>query len=151
MPTVTYIGNYAYRKVPGTKDIWPKRVPQEVSQKWLDANRTAICTNPEVFVVKGDAKTTAGIGFTEDADGDGLPDSGWTKKDITGWLKDKGVSITGYATKAKLLDKVKTALNPPAPEPVVEEVAPEPVAEEVVEVEETIVEDPIVETDGVEE
>lgn len=149
MPTVTYIGNYAYRKVPGTKSIWPKRVPQEVSQEWLDANRTAICTNPEVFVVKGDAKTTAGIGFTEDADGDGLPDSGWTKKDITGWLKDKGVSITGYATKAKLLDKVKTALNPPAPEPVVEEVAPEPVAEEVVE--ETIVEDPIVETDGVEE
>ena len=89
MPTVTYIGNYAYRKVPGTKDIWPKRVPQEVSQDWLDANRTAICTNPEVFVVKGDAKTTAGIGFTEDADGDGLPDAGWTKKDITGWLKDK--------------------------------------------------------------
>ena len=149
MPTVTYIGNYAYRKVPGTKSIWLKRVPTEVSQEWLDANRTAICTNPEVFVVKGDAKTTAGIGFTEDADGDGLPDSGWTKKDITGWLKDKGVSVTGYATKAKLLDKVKTALNPPAPEPVVEEVAPEPVAEEVVE--DTIVEDPIVETDGVEE
>ena len=149
MPTVTYIGNYAYRKVPGTKDIWLKRVPTEVSQEWLDTNRTAICTNPEVFVVKGDAKTTAGIGFTEDADGDGLPDSGWTKKDITGWLKDKGVSVTGYATKAKLLDKVKAALNPPAPEPVVEEVAPEPVVEKVVE--ETIVEDPIVETDGVEE
>jgi len=149
LPTVTYIGNYAYRKVPGTKDIWLKRVPTEVSQEWLDTNRTAICTNPEVFVVKGDAKTTAGIGFTEDADGDGLPDSGWTKKDITGWLKDKGVSVTGYATKAKLLDKVKAALNPPAPEPVVEEVAPEPVVEKVVE--ETIVEDPIVETDGVEE
>ena len=149
MPTVTYIGNYAYRKVPGTKEIWIRKEVKEVSQEWLDTYRTAICTNPEVFVVKGDAKTTAGIGFTEDADGDGLPDSGWTKKDITGWLKDKGVSITGYATKAKLLDKVKVTLNPPAPEPVVEEVTPEPVVEEAVE--ETIKEDPLVETDGVEE
>jgi len=149
LPTVTYIGNYAYRKVPGTKEIWIRKEVKEVSQEWLDTYRTAICTNPEVFVVKGDAKTTAGIGFTEDADGDGLPDSGWTKKDITGWLKDKGVSITGYATKAKLLDKVKVTLNPPAPEPVVEEVTPEPVVEEAVE--ETIKEDPLVETDGVEE
>ena len=149
MPTVTYIGNYAYRKVPGTKEVWIRREVKEVSQEWLDAYRTAICTNPTVFVVEGDAKTTPGVGITVDEGGDGLPDEGWTKKDITGWLKDKGVSIKGYATKAKLLDKVKTTLNPPAPEPVAEEVAPEPVAEEVVE--ETIAEDPIVETDGVEE
>ena len=145
MPTVTYIGNYAYRKVPGTKEVWIRREAKEVSQEWLDTYRTAICTNPTVFVVEGDAKTTAGIGFTVDENGDGLPDSGWTKKDITGWLKDKGVTVTGYATKAKLLDKVKTALNPPAPEPVIEE----PVVEKAIE--ETITEDTIVKTDGVEE
>jgi len=149
LPTVTYIGNYAYRKVPGTKELWVRRQTLEVTQEWLDTYRTAICTNPTVFVVEGDAKTTPGVGITVDEGGDGLPDAGWTKKDITGWLKEKGVTVTGYATKAKLLDKVKTALNPPAPEPVVEEVVPEPVAEEVVE--ETIVEDPIVEADGVEE
>lgn len=149
MPKVTYVGNYAYRKVPGTKELWVRRQTLEVTQEWLDTHRTAICTNPEVFVVEGDAKTTPGVGITVDEGGDGLPDSGWTKKDITGWLKDKGVTVTGYATKAKLLDKVKTALNPPAPEPVVEETVPEPVVEEVVE--ETIVEDPIVEADGVEE
>tara|TARA_R100000353_G_scaffold173891_1_gene140803 strand:- start:411 stop:875 length:465 start_codon:yes stop_codon:yes gene_type:complete len=149
LPKVTYIGNYAYRKVPGTKELWVRRQTLEVTQEWLDTYRTAICTNPTVFVVEGDAKTTPGVGITVDEGGDGLPDAGWTKKDITGWLKEKGVTVTGYATKAKLLDKVKTALNPPAPEPVVEEVVPEPVAEEVVE--ETIVEDPIVEADGVEE
>ena len=149
MPKVTYIGNYAYRKVPGTKEVWIRREAKEVSQEWLDTYRTAICTNPEVFVVKGDAKTTAGIGFTVDENGDGLPDAGWTKKDITGWLKEKGMTVTGYATKAKLLDKVKATLNPPAPKPVVEKVALEPVVEEVVE--ETITEDTIVKTDGVEE
>lgn len=150
MPTVTYIGNYAYRKVPGTKELWVRRQVLEVTQEWLDTHRTAICTNPTVFVVEGDAKATPGIGITLDEGGDGLPDSGWTKKDITGWLKDKGVTVTGYATKAKLLDKVKTTLNPPAPEPVIEEpVIEEPVVEEVVE--ETITEDTIVKTDGVEE
>lgn len=149
MPTVTYIGNYAYRKVPGTKEVWIRREAKEVSQEWLDAYRTAICTNPEVFVVEGDAKTTPGVGITVDEGNDGLPDSGWTKKDITGWLKEKGVTVTGYATKAKLLDKVKTTLNPPAPEPVVEEVASEPVVKEVAE--KTIIEDPILEAEGVEE
>jgi len=142
LPTITSLGPYHTRTVPGMRRTYAERnVPMEVSQEWLDAYRNRL--SPKWWKVEGDA------GITVDAGNDGLPDSGWTKKDITGWLKDKGVSITGYATKAKLLDKVKTTLNPPAPEPVVEEVAPEPVAEEVVE--DTIVEDPIVETDGVEE
>tara|TARA_R100000406_G_scaffold90124_1_gene76680 strand:+ start:645 stop:1010 length:366 start_codon:yes stop_codon:yes gene_type:complete len=115
---------------------------KEVSQEWINEHRAYLKKNRRI-TVEGDE------GVTVDEGNDGLPDEGWTKKDITAWLKDKGVSIKGYATKAKLLDKVKTTLNPPAPEPVVEEVAPEPVAEEVVE--ETIVEDPIVEADGVEE
>jgi hypothetical protein len=117
---------------------------REVSQEWLNKYRHwARQKGPKNLIIEGDE------GVTVDEGNDGLPDAGWTKKDITGWLKEKGVSITGYATKAKLLDKVKTTLNPPAPEPVVEEVAPEPVAEEVIE--ETITEDTIVKTDGVEE
>ena len=106
---------------------------REVSQEWLDKYRQwAIQKGPKNLLIEGDE------GVTKDAGNDGLPDSGWTKKDITTWLKDKGVTVTGYATKGKLLDKVKTALNPPAPEPVVEEVL----------VEETKAEDPIVETSG---
>ena len=77
MPTVTYNGPYYEARRKDTCEPWLRGQPVEVSQEWLDANRTAICTNPEVFVVKGDAKTTAGIGFTEDADGDGLPDRDW--------------------------------------------------------------------------
>ena len=115
--------------------------PVEVSQDWIAENEWRFARTH--WRIEGMEPKTV------DKGNDGLPDSGWTKKDISTWLKEKGTTVTGYATKAKLLDKVKATLNPPAPKPVVEEVAPEPVAEEVVE--ETIIEDPIVETDGVEE
>ena len=143
MPKITYIGSNPYLKLRDDTEMYRGEV-REVSQEWLNKYRHwARQKGPKNLIIEGDE------GITADEGNDGLPDSGWTKKDITGWLKDKGVTVTGYATKAKLLDKVKTTLNPPAPEPVVEEVAPEPVAEEVVE--ETITEDTIVKTDGVEE
>ena len=143
MPKITYIGSNPYLKLRDDTEMYRGEV-REVSQEWLDKYRHWVRQKgPKNLLIEGDA------GITVDEGNDGLPDAGWTKKDITGWLKEKGVTVTGYATKAKLLDKVKTTLNPPAPEPVVEEVAPEPVAEEVVE--ETIKEDTIVKTDGVEE
>jgi hypothetical protein len=141
LPKIVFLGPDTYRRIPGQKEMAGRLQPVEVSQEWIAENEWRFARTH--WRIEGMEPKTV------DEGNDGLPDAGWTKKDITGWLKDKGVSITGYATKAKLLDKVKTALNPPAPEPVVEEVAPEPVAEEVVE--DTIVEDPIVETDGVEE
>lgn len=139
MPTVTYIGGTAYRKKPdGSKEIWPKNMPVEVSQSWLDRYRIHICGNPTAFRVEGDG------GVTVDEGNDGLPDAGWTKKDISAWLKAKGAKFSGYATKGKLLGLVEETLNPPAPEPepaVVEEpVVEEPVVEEPVVVEETPVE-----------
>lgn len=141
MPKITFNGPSWYQKLKDGSEMY-RGDTKEVSQEWINEHRAYLKKNRRI-TVEGDE------GVTVDEGNDGLPDEGWTKKDITAWLKDKGVSIKGYATKAKLLDKVKTTLNPPAPEPVVEEVAPEPVAEEVVE--ETIVEDPIVEADGVEE
>ena len=143
MPKITYIGSNPYLKLRDDTEMYRGEV-REVSQEWLNKYRHwARQKGPKNLLIEGDERITA------DEGNDGLPDSGWTKKDITGWLKDKGVTVTGYATKAKLLDKVKTTLNPPAPEPVVEEVAPEPVAEKIVE--ETIIEDTIVKTDGVED
>lgn len=143
MPKITYIGSNPYLKLRDDTEMYRGEV-REVSQEWLNKYRHwARQKGPKNLLIEGDE------GITADEGNDGLPDSGWTKKDITGWLKDKGVTVTGYATKAKLLDKVKTTLNPPAPEPVVEEVAPEPVAEKIVE--ETIIEDTIVKTDGVED
>jgi len=132
LPKITYIGSNPYLKLRDDTEMYRGQV-REVSQEWLNKYRQwATQKGPKNLLIEGDE------GVTKDAGNDGLPDSGWTKKDITTWLKDKGVTVTGYATKGKLLDKVKTALNPPAPEPVVEEVL----------VEETKAEDPIVETSG---
>ena len=126
MPTVTYIGKAVWRRRPDIKDYWERRKPVEVSQSWLDAHRVAICSNPTAFIVEGDAAVTT------DEGNDGIPDAGWTKKDISAWLKAQGAEFSGYATKGKLLGLVEETLNPPAsePEPAVVE---EPVAEEAVE------------------
>tara|TARA_R100000149_G_scaffold57755_1_gene26724 strand:- start:861 stop:1259 length:399 start_codon:yes stop_codon:yes gene_type:complete len=131
VPTVTYIGSRVYRKKPdGTGELWPRGEPVEVSQAYLDEHRVAICTNPTAFLVEGDE------GVTVDEGSDGLPDAGWTKKDITAWLVERGQTVGGYATKSKLLDAVEGVLNPaPAPEPEaeVEEAPEEPETEEGVE------------------
>jgi len=125
VPTVTYIGSRVYRKKPdGTGELWPRGEPVEVSQAYLEKHRVAICTNPTAFLVEGDE------GVTVDEGSDGLPDAGWTKKDITAWLVERGQTVGGYATKSKLLDAVEGVLNPapaPAPEP---EAAPTPEVEE---------------------
>ncbi len=124
MPTITSLGPYHTRTVPGMRRTYAERnVPMEVSQEWLDAYRNRL--SPKWWKVEGDA------GITVDAGNDGIPDSGWTKKDITVWLEGRGETVGGYATKSKLLGMVDLILNPPAPEPVVEEpVVEEPVAEE---------------------
>ena len=131
MPTVTYIGSRVYRKKPdGTGELWPRGEPVEVSQAYLDEHRVAICTNWNAFLVEGDE------GVTVDEGSDGLPDAGWTKKDITAWLVERGQTVGGYATKSTLLDAVESVLNPaPAPEPEaeVEEAPEEPETEEGVE------------------
>ena len=133
MPTVTFRGPLMYRPRMDKAGEWIRGERVEVSQQWLDEQRFRLL--PKYFVINDDA------GVTVDAGNDGLPDSGWTKKDIGAWLKGKGETVSGYTTKSKLLDLVKTTLSPPAPEPVVEEVL----------VEETIIEDSVDETLGVEE
>ena len=153
MPTVTFMGPFPTRRRLDKKGgIWHRGVAVEVSQEWLNQWRSRV-SHPKYFKVEGDA------GETVDFGDDGIPDSGWTKKDIAAWLADNGTDVSGYNTKKKLLDMVDTVLNPPAPEPeVVEEVAPEPevvepevVEPEVVEpevVEETIVEEVVAEDNG---
>ena len=124
MPTVTFLGPMMYRRKSDVSGQWVRGEPVEVSQEWLNKHRVRM--SPETFKIEGDE------GVTVDAGNDGLPDSGWTKKDIGAWLKGKGEVVSGYTTKSKLLDMVKTTLNPPAPEPepVVEEVPVEEAVEE---------------------
>ena len=122
-----------YRRRMDIAGEWIRGERVEVSQQWLDEHRLRL--PPKYFVIHDDE------GVTVDAGNDGIPDSGWTKKDIGAWLKGKGETVSGYTTKSKLLDMVKTTLSPPAPEPVVEEVL----------VEESIIEDPVDESSGDEE
>ncbi len=119
MPTITYIGATVYRKRPDSKDSWVRKEPVEVSQEWLDRYRVPICSNPSAFLVEGDANAEVSV----DEGDDGIPDSGWVKKDISAWLTERGVELPGYATKSKLLVLVEEHLNPPAAEPVAEELA----------------------------
>jgi len=132
LPTVTFLGPMMYRRRTDLSGQWIRGEPVEVSQEWLNHQRNRLLS--QYFRIEGDA------GVTVDAGNDGIPDSGWTKKDIGAWLKGKGEAVSGYTTKSKLLDMVKTTLSPPAPEP-------EPVVEEVL-VEETIIEDPVDESSG---
>jgi len=110
LPTVTYIGKTVWRMRPDIKENWERNQPVEVTQEWLDTHRIAICTNPTAFKVEGDA------GATVDQEKDGIPDEGWTKKDISAWLKDKGGEVSGYMTKTKMLGMVGNVLNPKAVE-----------------------------------
>ena len=131
MPTVTFLGPMMYRRRMDMSGQWIRGQPVEVSQEWLDHQRNRLLS--QFFRIEGDA------GVTVDAGNDGLPDSGWTKKDISAWLKGKGEVVSGYTTKSKLLDMVKTTLNPPAPEP--EPVVEEVLVEEAVEEQNTIIGD----------
>ena len=97
-----------------------RETPMTVSQAWLDENRKSLMNR--FWRIEGDG------GVTVDEGADGLPDEGWTKKDIMAWLTGRGESVGGYATKAKLLGLVGKTLNPPTP--VVEEAPVEEVAEE---------------------
>ena len=124
MPTVIFRGPMMYRRRTDTAGEWIRGEHVGVSQQWLDEYRLRL--PPKYFVIHDDA------GVTVDAGNDGIPDSGWTKKDISAWLKAKGVEFSGYATKSKLLGLVEETLNPPAPEPEPATVE-EPVAEEAVE------------------
>lgn len=120
MPTITSLGPYYERPVPGLRrTVCLRGVPFEVTQEWLDQHRDALTA--KYWRVEGDA------GVTVDEGQDGIPDQGWNKKDIQEWMREQGLEVSGYATKSKLLEAVAAFLNP---EPVTES-TPEPtVAEE---------------------
>ena len=128
LPTITSLGPYYERGVPGMKrTTCIRHVPFEVSQEWLDQHRDAL--SAKYWRIDGDA------GVTVDEGNDGIPDAGWTKRDITAWMKERGLEVGGYATKATLLKSVNAFLNPepiaePTAEVLEEEVAETPTGDE---------------------
>ena len=123
MPQIRFNGPSFYGRCadPSAADFTRGEV-RSVSQDWMNQWRTTI--GAPKFSILGDA------GITADAGNDGIPDSGWTRKDILAWLAENGVIPAGaYVTKSGLLTLVDGVLNP-----VVEEVLNTP---EITEVETT--------------
>ena len=131
MPKVTFLGPNMWKRRADILGHWERAEPVEVSQEWLNHWRSRL--SPRDFLIEGDA------GFTVDFGNDGIPDSGWTNKDIKGWIIGNGQEVSGYNTKKKLLGMVDTILNPPERE--VEEVAEVTIAEEALAESEGLVEE----------
>ena len=90
----------------GSKGVWIRGKPTEVSQEWLNKWRDTLDTR--TFLIEGDEPATV------DLQDDGIPDIAWARKDILMWLKDNEVKTgAGYLTKTAALNLVESHLNPP--------------------------------------
>ena len=109
MPSVKYNGPEPTRRVGFGMLI--RGQEQKISQEELDLFRSQLlnCT------IWGDANASPESVFEEHVDEgeDGIPDDGWTRANIVGWLKDAGVQTRAGLTKAQLLKRVDEHLNPP--------------------------------------
>ena len=119
MPSVKYNGPLPTRRVGWGMLI--RGQEQELSQETLDLFRPQLlnCT------ITGDAYKPLAAPeavFEEHVDegDDGIPDEGWTRANIVGWLKDAGVQTRAGLTKAQLLERVNEHLNPTISEEVEE-------------------------------
>ena len=102
LPTVTFLGPFFERPMRHTMGMWTRGEVVEVSQEWLDEWRHTLPTSH--FLIEGESI---------DQGNDGLPDTGWSRKDIIAWLKDKNISTgSGYLTKTAGLKLVEEYLNP---------------------------------------
>jgi hypothetical protein len=112
MPSVKYNGPEPTRRVGFGMLI--RGQEQTISQEDLDLFRSQLlnCT------ILGDAYKPVAAPeevFEEHVDegDDGIPDNGWTRANIVGYLKEAGVQTRAGLTKAQLLKRVEEHLNPP--------------------------------------
>lgn len=105
MPVVTYLGPFFERRRRDGCASWVRGKPVTVTQDWLNEWRHSLPSKH--FSIEGDA------GVTIDGDNDGIPDAGWTRKDIITWLNENNVETgSGYLTKSAALALVEGHLNP---------------------------------------
>ena len=127
-----FLGPYNVRRSPcGRSEDFFRGIPRNVTQAWLDQWRRALPASH--WLIEGDAGP---VSETVDAGNDGVPDSGWTRKDIMNWLNKYDAIPSRYATKTQLLVIVNTLMNPDLIEEVAD-VTDEPMIEENIEVADT--------------
>jgi len=93
----------------GSLGWWIWGEAREVDAGWLESYRSSFEGNKE-FLIEGFTYEAATA--TLDKGNDGIPDMGWKKGDIMGWMDENGVSYSSLSTKAKLLAAVDAHLNP---------------------------------------
>jgi len=104
MPKVTFTGPFYERRRRDSPTSWIRGQENEVTQAWLNEWRHTLPAKH--FKIEEDE------GVTADGDNDGIPDNGWSRKDILKWLTDNGVSKgSGYLTKTAALALVEGHLN----------------------------------------
>ena len=103
MPTVTYRGkSYSVRCIDPSHPEFIRGESREVTTAGLDQWGHRLGDN---FTIEGYEKTF-------DKENDGIPDEGWSRKDILAWLAKYDIKPNGYATKSKLLELVATVMSP---------------------------------------
>ena len=107
MPTVTYIGrSWSTRNVDPTHPDFIRNEPREVTSAWMD--RYFVRFGPD-YLIEGYEPP---VGESVDIGNDGIPDEGWSRKDISAWLAKYDIKPKGYATKSTLLELVATVMSP---------------------------------------
>ena len=107
MPTVTYIGrSLSTRNVDSTHPDFIRNEPREVTSAWLA--RYFVRFGPD-YLIEGYEPP---VGESVDIGNDGIPDEGWSRKDISAWLAKYDIKPKGYATKSTLLELVATVMSP---------------------------------------
>jgi|TARA_R110000851_G_scaffold174970_2_gene321207 hypothetical protein len=104
LPSLTYLGP-AYSVKLDKAEHRLRGVTEEVSQEWLNLWRVRL--NTKHWRIEGDEPSP-----TVDAGNDGIPDTGWNRKDILAWLTSNGVVLNGYTAKGRALEMVAEHLNP---------------------------------------
>ena len=107
MPTVTYLGPSYSITIDGPNPRF-RNVPFEVDAAWLAKYSHRL--DKEHWRIE-DVQLPEEEP-TVDADNDGIPDTGWNRKDILTWLSSKGVKPVGYTAKGRALELVAEYLNP---------------------------------------
>ena len=106
MPVVTYLGPFYERRRRDGCASWIRGKVVTVNQAWLDEWRHTLPSSH--FLIERDEG-----GDSLDEDDDGIPDPGWSRRDILRWLADNNVDIgSGYVTKTRALEFVEGHLNP---------------------------------------
>jgi len=117
LPTVTFLGPFFERPMRHAMGMWTRGEVVEVEQEWLNEWRHTLPASR--FLIEGEEESTT------DAGNDGLPDTGWSRKDILAWLKAQKVPTgAGYLTKTAALKLVEEHLNPTPVEESLSEVEP---------------------------